>query len=205
MTRAASCNRLFAERRRVGAVIGDEAFDLAVADLHALEQPLRHLHRPLGREAELAARLLRQRRRGERRRRPLGAGLRLDRRDLPRQVRLQPVGQASRAAVSSRCRTRWLASAPVDESKSLPDRDAFVADAHQRRRELAAAASQPGLDVPVARSSGTPGALPRARPSGGRPRSARVPRSAPWPPSSTAPATACTRRAGPGCGGSPAP
>ena len=47
-------NRSVRQRRRVGAVIGDETFHLIVADVHALEQPLRRLHRALGGEAQLA-------------------------------------------------------------------------------------------------------------------------------------------------------
>ena len=80
-------HRLVGQRRRVGAVIGDETFHLAVTDVDALEQPLRHLHRPLGGEPELAAGFLRQRRRRERRRRTLDARLLFDDGDGPRNVR----------------------------------------------------------------------------------------------------------------------
>ena len=67
--------RLVAERRRIGAVIRDVAF---------LEQTLRGLHGPLRRETQLTARLLRERRGGERGRGPLDARLRLDVRHGPR-------------------------------------------------------------------------------------------------------------------------
>ena len=59
--------RLRAERGRVGSVIRDHAFELAAAEVHALEQPLRDLHRPLGRKSELAVGFLLQRGRRERR------------------------------------------------------------------------------------------------------------------------------------------
>jgi hypothetical protein len=52
---------LIRERRRIGAVIGDQTFHLIVADFDALEQALRHLHRAFGGEPEFATRLLRQR------------------------------------------------------------------------------------------------------------------------------------------------
>ena len=67
-------------------MIGDETFHLTLTDVNALEQPLRHLHRSLGREPELATRFLRQRRRGERRRRALDAGLLLNVGDRPRNI-----------------------------------------------------------------------------------------------------------------------
>ena len=54
-------DRLVGQRRRVGAMVGDETFHLTVTGVDALKQPLRHLHRPLGGEPELAAGLLRQR------------------------------------------------------------------------------------------------------------------------------------------------
>ena len=69
--------RFVAQRRRVGAVVGDVA---------VLKQPLRGLHRPLRGEPELAARFLRERRRRERRGGALDARLRVDRGDRPRQV-----------------------------------------------------------------------------------------------------------------------
>ena len=61
----------------VGAHIGDEADGLAV-DVDAFVEPLRDAHGVGGREAELAARLLLQRRGGERRRRIAPGGLGLD-------------------------------------------------------------------------------------------------------------------------------
>ena len=134
--------RLLAERGRVGAVVGDEAFDLAAADLHALEQPLRDLHRPLGREPELAAGFLRERGRGERRRGPLDAGL-ARRPTSPatagaaRSPSAQAPGRRLRRG-GARC---WLASAPVAESKSLP-----VATRSSPTRTSVAANSRPPPD-----------------------------------------------------------
>ena len=55
------------DRGRVRPHVGDEA-DVAVGRVDALVQPLGDAHRPLGAEAELAARLLLQRAGGERRR-----------------------------------------------------------------------------------------------------------------------------------------
>ena len=54
-------DRLVGQRRGVGSMVGDETFHLTVTDVDALEQPLRHLHRSLGGEPELAAGFLRQR------------------------------------------------------------------------------------------------------------------------------------------------
>jgi hypothetical protein len=42
-------------------VIRNHAFEIAAAKVHALEQPLRDLHRPLGRKPELAVGFLLQR------------------------------------------------------------------------------------------------------------------------------------------------
>ena len=141
--------RLVAERGRIRPVIGDEALDLAAANLHALEQPLRDLHRPLRREAELAAGFLRERGGGERRRRAFDARLRLDRGHLPGQVPEQPCGERLRSAlieqadigVGERARARV---------EVLARGEPHVADARERGRELASLTRQPGLEVPVA-------------------------------------------------------
>ena len=61
------------DRRRVGPHVGDQA-DVPVRGVDALVQPLGDAHRPLGAEAELAARLLLERAGRERRR---GVALRL--------------------------------------------------------------------------------------------------------------------------------
>ena len=96
--------RLFAQGRAVGAVVGDETFHLPVAHLDPLKQALRDLHRSRGREAKLAAGLLRERRRRERRRRTLDARLLVDRGDLPWQLALEDLPVGARAS-SSRWRT----------------------------------------------------------------------------------------------------
>ena len=78
--------RVFGERYGVGA---------HVRDVPVLVEPLREAHRRLGGEAELAARLLLQRRGPERRRRPSGVGLLLDRAHLERTAG-QAFGECSR-------------------------------------------------------------------------------------------------------------
>ena len=185
--------RLLAERRRVGAVIGDVA---------VLEQPLRRLHRALGREPELAARFLRQRRRRERRRGPLDAGLLVD--AVTVHGRCCQSASTSAAAVGLRQHAHVLAGQHAVRVEVLAGRDALVADARERRRELAPVAGEPRLEIPVASPRGTRGALLRDRRSAARRRSARGRRSGRSAPSSTAPATACSRTADRECGGFPA-
>ena len=68
--RPGRCDRRLRQRRGVGAHVGDVA---------VLVEPLGDRHRPRGAEAELAAGLLLQRRRTERRVGPAGVRLRLDR------------------------------------------------------------------------------------------------------------------------------
>src|SRR6185436_911664 len=77
--------RLAGHLHRVGPHVGDEA-DVPVGRVDALVQALGDAHRPLGAETELAARLLLERRGGERRR---GAALALLDRDT-RDPRLGP-------------------------------------------------------------------------------------------------------------------
>ena len=187
-------------------MIGDQAFHLAVADVDALEQPLRDLHRPLGREPELAAGFLRERGGGERRRRALDARLLARRRDRPRHV-------ARARASASAAGVRFVEQArtvPISARRSSGRSPCRSRRAGRRRATSVATNSRPSpaqlrLEVPVGRRCGTPAALLRARRSAAPPRSARGRRSGPSAPSSTAPATACSRRADRGCGGSPAP
>ncbi len=134
--------RLLAERRRIGAVIGDVA---------VLEQPLRRLHRALGGEAQLAAGLLRQRRRGERRRGPLDARLLVDGADGPRNVLPQRVDE--RRAVGFRQDARVLAGEHALLVEVLSGGDARVAEPRQRRDELASVARQLRLEIPIRRSA----------------------------------------------------
>ena len=117
---AGLAERLVAERRRVGAVVRDQALEVAAADVDALEQPLRDLHRALGREAELAVGFLLQRRGRERRRRPLRERLLVDAGDRPRHVARQRRRPGPRAAASSSARDGARRSAGRAASKSLP-------------------------------------------------------------------------------------
>ncbi len=78
--------RLVRERHRVGAHVADQT-DGALADVDAFVEALRHRHRALRAEAELARRLLLQRRGRERRRRIAAALLLVDLRDGQRAAR----------------------------------------------------------------------------------------------------------------------
>ncbi len=81
---AGLADRLAGQGDRIGAHVGDQA-DLAISRVDTLVQPLRHGHRALRAEAELAARLLLESRGGERRRRI--AVLALDRQRADDRVR----------------------------------------------------------------------------------------------------------------------
>ena len=186
-------------------MIRDQTFELAAAEVHALEQPLRDLHRPLGREPELAAGFLLQRRGGERRRRPLRARLLLDARDRPRQSPHQRLAQAPCASglVEQPRRVVRFELRPL-RVEVLAGGDALVADPRERGGELAAVAAQLRLEIPVARGAEREALFFALDDQRAPPRSARGPRSGRSAPSSTAPATACSRRADRGCAGSPA-
>ena len=136
-------------------MIGDEAFHFIVADVHALEQPLRRLHRPLGGEPQLAAGFLRQRRRRERRRGPFDAGLLFDARDRPRHIGANRISKrrGRRFVQQARVLVLELAGFRVEV---LPVGDALVVDARERRDELASLAAQPRLEVPVDRRAERP-------------------------------------------------
>ncbi len=129
-----------AQRGGVGTVVGDDA---------VLEQPLGRAHRAVGREPELAIGFLLQRRRGERRRRPLRCRLLLDGSDGPR----QPAGQAVAHGLG-----RGLveqADVAADEVAGggvevLAGGHALVADPHQGGGELRLAGADPRVEVPVA-------------------------------------------------------
>ena len=87
--------RLVRKRGGVGTVIGDQTA-LTVHRIDSLKQPLRHLHRPLGGEAELAAGFLRQRGRRERRCGALDTRLLFNGCHRPRDVRANCVDQRLR-------------------------------------------------------------------------------------------------------------
>ena len=100
-------------------MIRNQALEIAAADIDALKQPLRHLHRPLGGEAELAVGLLLQRRGREGRRGPLRERLLFDAGDRPRQVARQRVDQRVGLLPRRARRTPLPVSSPL-ASKSLP-------------------------------------------------------------------------------------
>ncbi len=134
--------RLVAERRRVGAV---------VRDVSLLEEALCRLHRPFGGETELAARFLRQRRRGERRRGALDARLLVHRGDGPRQVLPERVVQ--RLTVGFREQAHVLAGERAFRVEVLAGGDARVTDFDERRDELASFAGQRRFEIPVRRGA----------------------------------------------------
>ena len=130
-------------------MIRDETFEIAAADVHALEQPLRDLHRPLGREAELAVGFLLQRRGRERRRRPLRERLLFDAGDRPRQVARERLHQRVRLRLVEHANA--LAGQLALRVEVLAGGDALVADADERGGELAIVGANLRLEVPVAR------------------------------------------------------
>jgi hypothetical protein len=134
--------RLIAQRRRVGAVIGDVTI---------LEEPLRRLHRPLRREAQLAARLLRERRRGEWRGRALDTRLRLNAGHAPRQVLLERASQ--RGGIGIRQQPHVLADEHAVGVEVLAGRDSNIAYSRQRRPEAAALGRELGVEVGIARGA----------------------------------------------------
>ncbi len=141
--------RLLAQRGRVGSVIRDHAFEIAAAKVHALEQPLRDLHRPLGREPELAVRFLLQRRGRKRRRGTLRERFLFDARDRPRQAAHQGLAQRLRVLLAEQPhRVRFELALAVEV---LAGRDALAADLGERRAELHRAAAQLRFEIPVAR------------------------------------------------------
>jgi hypothetical protein len=141
---------LVRERCGICSVIGDQAFHFAVADIHALEQPLRRLHGPFGRESKLAARLLRQRRRREWRRRTFDPRLLLDARDRPRNVRANRLRERDGCRLIEQTRVRILQLARFGV-EILTGRDPLIIQAGERCHELTPLALQPGLEVPVHR------------------------------------------------------
>ena len=147
---AGLAERLVAERGRVGAVIRDQALEVAAADVDALEQPLRDVHRAIGREPELAVGLLLQGRGGERRRRPLRGRLLVDARDAPRHAALEPVGERGGGRlVEANDGARGELAAGVEV---LAGGDAAIVDADERGAELApVGALERGVEVPVVR------------------------------------------------------
>ncbi len=144
-SRFAQC--LLGKRRGVGSMVGDQP--LSVADvLEALEQPLRHLHRAVSRKAQLAACLLRQRRRGERGRRTFHARLLLDRGDRPRHVAVHCLRERHRRRLVEQPDVRVLQLTAL-RVEVLPGRYALIVDSDQRGNELPALALEDRLEVPV--------------------------------------------------------
>jgi len=132
--------RLVAQRGRVGAVVGDVAI---------LKQPLRSLHRALRRETEFAARLLREGRRRERRRRTLDARLRFNAGDRPGQVAVDDAGESGRVVV--RQQAHVLAGERAFLIEILAAGDARVPEAGQRAGERPAVGGKLCVEVGVPR------------------------------------------------------
>ena len=167
--------RLLAERRGVRAVIGDQAFHLAAADLDALEEALRDLHRAARRESQLAAGLLGERRRRERRSRPLGARPDIDAGDGPGGVPPHGLGEDRRVRFRQVPHAGRLEPAG-GRVEILTGGHALVQQTDERGAETRGRRRRGALPGPSRWRCGTPGALPRAPPAGARPRSAHVPR-----------------------------
>src|SRR5688572_112412 len=143
--------RLVRQRRRVGPVIGDETTHRVPA-VDALKQSLRDLHRALGGEAELAARLLRQRRGRERRRGTLDAGLLLDGGDRPWHVRAQRLDERGGRGLIEQPYVLVLQLARL-RVEILAAGNAAVVQLGERRDEFASLAFQPGFEIPVHRGA----------------------------------------------------
>ncbi len=141
--------RLVRQGRGVGAVIANQPA-LAIHGIHALKQPLRNLHRAFGGKPQLAACLLRQRGRRERRRRPLDAGFLLDGRHRPRNVRPHRIEQGPRGRFVEQPRVGVLQRAGL-RIEILAAGNALVADFDQRGDEFAAFTLERGFEVPVDR------------------------------------------------------
>ncbi len=136
-------------------MIRDEAPHLVVSSFNALEQPLRHLHRPLGREPELAAGFLRQRRCGERRCGSLDARLLLERRDRPWHVGANGLDERSRLVFTQQPRVLILQCASLG-IEVFAGRDAPVAEPDERGDELASFALELRLQIPIDRGTKCP-------------------------------------------------
>ena len=189
--RARGCERGLGERRRVGAHVRDVA---------RLVEPLGDAHRRLRREAELAARLLLQRRGAERRRRLASVRPLVDRADGERRV-LRGAPRALARASSSRRTTPLVAELARSARSPCPARRA-------RRR--------PRRAVPRTRRDRTSRGGPSTRPTERHPlalalrrRVASRPTARGRPrvrasPSSRGRARPRSRRGGRGSGASPA-
>jgi hypothetical protein len=130
--------RTLAERRRVGAVVGDDTVG---------EQALRRAHGPVGREPQLAVRLLLQRGGRERRGRLLGGRTLLDRCHRPRQPPGKRVAQAQGGGLAEQAdRVVLQLAARVEVA---PAGQPSVPDAVQAGRERRLSGPQTRLEVPV--------------------------------------------------------
>ncbi len=132
--------RLLAERRRVGAMVGDEAF---------VVQALRRTHRAVGREPQLAVGLLLKRRRGERRRRTLRDRPLFDVGHRPWQPSLKIGGQCAGIGFGQQADV-VLFQPTGGRVEILARREPLRADANERGHELPAFARDTRLEVPVA-------------------------------------------------------
>ena len=139
-------------------MIRDEAPHLVVSSFNALEEPLRHLHRPLGREPELAAGFLRQRRCGERRRGSLDARLLLERRDRPRHVGAHGLDERGRLFFTQQPRVLILQCAGLG-IEVLAGRDALIAQTDERGDELASLSLELRFQIPIDRGTKRPSLL----------------------------------------------
>ena len=126
-----------AQRRRVGAVVGDDPF---------LEEALGRAHRPVGREAELAVRLLLERRGRERRDGALGAGRSSTFVTVHGSAPRARPQRAGRGLVEEPRGRRSSAALRVEVAARSPAR---VADALEAGAELALGRANLRLEVPV--------------------------------------------------------
>ncbi len=125
-------HRFLRERHRVGAHVGDQA-DIAFAEVDALVQLLRQAHGAAGVEAELARRLLLQRRGGERRCGRTASLLAIDR-EHTQSSRRPAAGRIARGGLH---RVLDLARGRLVGKRELLDFAAAIFDQLQRERRSA--------------------------------------------------------------------
>ena len=138
--RADLVHRFRRERHRVGAHVGDET-DAALADVLSLVELLRETHGAAGVEAELAGRLLLERRGGEGRGRVAPALLAVDRND--------PQLPAPVAPRAGRCAQRPLDLARLSLAREAELLDLLAAILDQLEREALRAVRALTLEGPV--------------------------------------------------------
>ena len=131
-------------------MIGDQTFHLIVTDFNTLEQPLRHLHRALGGEAEFATGFLRQRGCCEGRRRPFDTRLLFNGRHRPRDVGANGLDKRGCLFFPQQPRLFILQRARL-RIEVLAGGDALITETDQRRDELASLAFEPRLEIPIHR------------------------------------------------------